>query len=146
MANPSRSAVHEPALRSDDVAPGSSRSFGLVFAGACGVIGAIGFWRGSEHAPYWLAGALAFASCAVVAPRLLDPLNRLWFRFGLLLNAVVSPLVMALIFGLTITPIGWLMRLTGKRPLSLTFDRAAPSYWIHRDPPGPAPDSLPRQF
>jgi hypothetical protein len=140
------STTHETLSRADGLAPGSARSFGFVFAGALGAIGALGLWRGSGHALYFLGAAAAFALSALWAPRLLQPLNKLWFRFGLLLNAVVGPLVMGLIFYLTITPIAWLMRATGKRPLSLAFDRDASSYWIHRDPPGPAPDSLPRQF
>jgi len=80
------------------------------------------------------------AALALVAPRALKPLNILWFRFGLLLHAIITPVVLGLMFFTVITPLGWLMRAFGKRPLSLGFDRTATSYWIHRTPPGPAPD------
>jgi hypothetical protein len=62
------------------------------------------------------------------------------------LHAVMTPVLLGLMFFTTITPIGWLMRALGKRPLALGFDREAKSYWIHRTPPGPARDSLPNQF
>jgi len=73
-------------------------------------------------------------------------LNKLWFHFGLLLHKIVSPLVMGLLFFVTVTPIGLLMRTLGKTPLKLEFDKDADSYWILRDPPGPAPDTMKRQF
>ena len=77
---------------------------------------------------------------------LLAPLNRLWFRFGLLLNSIVSPIVMGLLFYLIITPFALFMRLTGKDLLHLRRDPEAASYWIQREPPGPAPDTIKNQF
>jgi hypothetical protein len=53
---------------------------------------------------------------------------------------------MGLMFFLVITPIGLVMRLTGKDFLARRFDRAATSYWVRRDPPGPAPETMQRQF
>jgi hypothetical protein len=140
------SSTREAGAHGDGLAPGSPQSFGFVMAGAFAVLAAIGLWRGSAHTLYFVAAAAGFAACALGAPHWLQPLNKLWFRFGLLLNAVVSPLVMALIFFLAITPTALLMRALGKRPLALAFDRDAPSYWIHRTPPGPPPDTLTRQF
>jgi len=83
---------------------------------------------------------------ALTMPRLLGPLNRLWFRIGELLHRAVNPLVMGLLYFLTVTPIGLLMRALGKTPLKLGFDKSADSYWISRTPPGPAPDTMKRQF
>jgi len=76
----------------------------------------------------------------------LRPLNRLWLRFGLLLHAVMNPLIMGLLFYGTVMPIGLLMRLFGKDPLNLKRDAQASSYWIMRTPPGPAPDTMSNQF
>jgi large-conductance mechanosensitive channel len=87
-----------------------------------------------------------FLAAASLAPRALKPLNRLWFLFGAFLHKIVSPLVMALLFFVTVTPIAILMRLAGKDPLRLKFDRAAKSYWIERTPPGPAPETMRNQF
>jgi hypothetical protein len=141
----STSATHERLIGKDDVKLGSDRSFGFVIAGVLALIAAIRLWHG-ENATYFLIGMLALAVPAAVWPRALRPLNLLWYRFGLLLHAVMTPLIMGLMFFTVITPIGWLMRILGKRPLALEFDPAARSYWIHRNPPGPAPDSLTNQF
>ena len=80
-----------------------------------------------------------FLVVAVAAPRLLAPLNRLWYRFGLLLHRIVNPVVMGLLFYATVTPIALVMRLVGKDPLHRAFDPQARTYWIERSPPGPKP-------
>jgi hypothetical protein len=59
---------------------------------------------------------------------------------------VISPVVLALIFFLCITPIGWIMRVAGKDTLRLRFEPDADTYWIARQPPGPPPDTLKNQF
>jgi hypothetical protein len=82
----------------------------------------------------------------LTVPKLLRPLNRVWFLFGLVLNKVFNPLVMGLLFFLTVTPLGLLMRSLGKRPLDLDFDKQTKSYWILRTPPGPAPETMKKQF
>ncbi len=125
---------------------GSERAFGLVFGGLFALLSGLAWWNGGGLAIYWLGASVLVFIAALFAPRLLVPFNRVWFRFGLVLNAIVSPVFLGLLFYLTITPIGWLMRLSGARPLNLKFDRAAQSYWIARDPPGPPPASLKNQF
>jgi hypothetical protein len=135
----------EPA-QARDLKPGSDRNFGFVFAAVFALIGCWPLVHG--QAPRWLilglAAALAVAAAAV--PSILRPLNLVWFRFGLLLHRVVSPLVMGLVFLLCVTPIAWLMRLLGKDQLGLHRNSAAKSYWIMREPPGPSPTSLKNQF
>jgi predicted membrane metal-binding protein len=139
------SAAHER-LERDDVQMGSERSFGIVFAVVFAVIGLFPL-IGSAQPRWWaLAVAAAFLALALVYPALLRPLNRVWFRFGLLLHKITNPVVMGLMFFGTITPVALIMRIAGKDPLRLKLDRAATSYWIERDPPGPAPDSMDRQF
>lgn len=88
----------------------------------------------------------AFLLLAMLIPQVLAPANRLWTKFGLLLHNIVSPIALGILFFLVVTPTGLLMRLFGKDPLRLRFDPAASSYWIKRDPPGPAADSLKNQF
>jgi hypothetical protein len=138
--------LHESFERESDIKSGSERTFGAVFAA---VFALIGFWpllAGSGPRPWALALGALFAAAAFLVPRALKPLNRLWFRFGLLLHRIVSPVVMALLFYLTVTPIALLMRIAGKDPLRLKFERNAKSYWIERAPPGPAPETMRNQF
>ena len=95
----------------------------------------------------WAFGvAGAFLAVALVRPAWLAPFNRAWFKFGLLLQRVVNPLVMAVIYFAVVTPTGLVMRALGKDPLRLRYDPDAESYWIHRDPPGPERESMKNQF
>ncbi|MBI2240889.1 MAG: hypothetical protein HYU59_08820 [Magnetospirillum gryphiswaldense] len=125
---------------------GSERSFGLVFAVFFTLVGLWPLKSGGDIRLWALAAAVAFLVAALAVPKWLNPLNLLWFKFGLLLHKIMTPLIMGLLFFVTVTPIGVLMRATGKDPMRLKRDPAATSYWIKRDPPGPAPDSMKNQF
>jgi len=137
---------HESYERREDAQGFSNRSFGLVFAAFFAIVGLLPWLFGSGVRGWALATAAAFAVAGLLFPNLLAPLARLWARIGTFLHRVVSPIVLGVMFFLVVTPIGVLMRWLGKDPLRLKFDRAAESYWIPREPPGPAPDSLKNQF
>lgn len=141
-----QSSFHEPFSPSDDVKVGSERSFGIVFAVVFTLIGLFPLWVGADVRIWALLCGGVFLGLAFIAPGVLAPLNRAWFRFGLLLHKIISPLVMGLMFFAVFMPIGLLMRVLGKRPLDLGFDRHVNSYWVHRTPPAPEPGSMKRQF
>ena len=124
----------------------SNRTFGLVFAAFFGFVAVLPAWRGEALRAWAAVTAAGFAVVALAAPHLLGPLNRLWMRVGSLLNRVVSPIALGVLFYAAVTPTGLLMRLFGKDPLRLRFDHEAPTYWIERVPPGPEPESLRNQF
>ncbi|MDA1131878.1 MAG: SxtJ family membrane protein [Proteobacteria bacterium] len=138
-------ASHESYQR-DGVKRGSNRSFGFVFAAALAVFAGIAILRDSGLWAWWLAAATVFLVAAIGFPRALDPLNRAWHRFGLLLGKVTTPIVLGLLFFATVTPTAILFRLLGKDPLRLKMDPGAATYWIVRDPPGPEPGTMHRQF
>jgi hypothetical protein len=138
--------LHEDLAREDDVVGPSDRSFGLTIAAVCGVIGAVRLVLGHSYAEWWLAAAAALLTLAFAWPTALAPLNRLWLRLGLVLYKVMNPLVMGLVFFTTVVPIGLALRAFGKDPLRLRREPAAASYWIRREPPGPDPDTMKRQF
>jgi len=71
-------------------------------------------------------------------------LNLIWFKFGLLLHKIINPIIMGLMFYLTIMPIGLIMRISGKDILNLKIDKTASTYWITRE--SPERDSLKNQF
>jgi hypothetical protein len=125
------------------VAVGSEKSFGLVFMTVFLILGAIaafygiGLWRAA------LVIAAVFGALAYLAPRLLRVPNRLWFRFGLFLHAIISPVVMFLVFAVSFVPIGLIFRLRGKDLLHRRFDPERASYWIEREQ---QPGSMRRQF
>ena len=145
-----KQAFHETLNARDEIKVGSERSFGLVFAVVFIIVALFPLFTMSDQQGVLRVWALIvagfFAVTALTMPRLLGPLNKLWFRFGLLLHKIVNPLVMGLLFFVTVTPIGLLMRALGKTPLKLGFDKSADSYWVARTPPGPTPESMKRQF
>lgn len=138
--------MHEDLTRQDDIKVGSERGFGIVFAVVFLIVGLWPLLDGST--PRWWAMAIAatFLAAGYLFPVLLRPLNIVWFKIGMLMFKVVNPLTMALLFVTTIIPIGLLMRAFGKDVLRLKLEPDAQSYWIERDPPGPAPESMKDQF
>ena len=142
----SRLDSHENIARKEEVKSGSNKSFGLVFAALCVILGLWPLINAEPVRIWFLVFAALLAVVAFAAPKLLAPLNRVWFLFGLLLQKIVSPIIMALLFFTTVTPIALIMRALGKRPLPLEFDPKSESYWIEREPPGPEPETMTRQF
>ena len=139
-------STHEDYSREHAVKGSSDRSFGLVFAGFFAIVAVLPLFHGAAPRVWALAVAAAFALVAFVRPALLAAPNRWWMKFGLLLAKIVNPIVMGLVFYLTVTPTAAIMRLLGKDPLRLKIDKSAKSYWIERNPPGPAPETMSQQF
>jgi hypothetical protein len=138
--------MHESFQRDEIKGTSSDRSFGLVFAGFFAIVA---FWPlmwGSGPRLWALSVAGLFLAVAVVSPRLLAPLNRLWFKVGLVLHHVVTPVVMGAIFVLGVLPTALFMRLRRSDPLRLDRGRHAESTWVVRTPPGPAPETMKHLF
>ena len=93
-----------------------------------------------------LAISAAFLIVTLLRPALLHPMNHAWMKLALLLNRIVTPIITGILFFLVVTPMGVIMRWPGKDPLRMRSDPAAKSYWLPREPPGPAPESMARQF
>jgi hypothetical protein len=91
-----------------------------------------------------LAGGFLF--CALVAPRLLRPLNYLWHQLGLLLERLTAPLVAAVIYYVVLTPTAILLRLGGRESIDLRLDKSVASYWKPRMRDRSPRESLTRQF
>ena len=138
--------AHEDLTREQDVEGSSDRSFGGVFAVVFLVIAVWPLLSGGGLRWWALAVAALFAVVAIAMPALLAGLNRQWMKFGILLGRIVSPVALGLLFYGVVTPLGILLRLAGKDPLRLKYDRGANSYWIRREPPGPPRDSMTNQF
>ena len=141
-----KNRFHEDFEHDEEIRVGSPRVFGFVFAV---VFVIVSLWPLLNGAPVrlWAVGlACGFATAAIIKPGRLQPLNRIWFRFGMLLHKVVNPLVMGLLFFVTVTPIALIFRLIGKDPLNRTPDPNCESYWIERDPEELSPDSMRNQF
>jgi hypothetical protein len=115
----------------DDIKLGSNKSFGIVFFI---VFLLISFYPliNNENIRLWsLILSLIFLVLGILNSKILTPLNKLWFKFGILLGKVISPLIMGIIFFLVVTPIGLIMRLLGKDLLNLKYSDTK-SYWIDK--------------
>ncbi len=140
-----RSSFHED-YRRPEVKSSTDRSFGIVIAV---VFAIVALWplTGDGKPRIWAAAiAGAFLAVALTRPSALAPLNRAWTAFGSVLHNITNPLIMGLVFYGAVVPTALIMRALGKDPLRRRFDRDTKSYWIERDPPGPEPDSMKRQF
>ncbi|MCK0169488.1 SxtJ family membrane protein [Aliiroseovarius sp. S1123] len=126
-----------------DVTMGSDRSFGLVFGSVAALITLYLLIRGGAYWSITAALAAGFCVLALVRPGFLNPLNKLWFKFGLLLHGVISPVVMFLVFVIAFVPIALIFRAKGNDPLDRKLDPDAQSYWRPREV---KPESMSRQF
>ena len=111
----------------------SNRSFGLVFFVVFLIVALWPLKSGEDIRIWSLALSIIFFSLGILNSKLLTPLNKLWFKFGILLGSIVSPIVMGIVFFLVVTPIGIIMRLLGKDLLKKNKIKSASTYWIKRD-------------
>ena len=125
---------------------GSEKSFGIVFGLIFGIIAVWPFFGGGSVRYWSLAVGGGFLIVAVVRPALLQPLNKLWFQFGIAIGKIMTPLIMSVLFLTTVTPIALIMRAIGKDPLKLKLDSEATTYWVERAEPGPVSGSMRNQF
>jgi hypothetical protein len=137
---------HELQQRGEVTKTASNRSFGLVVAIFFTLLGGLSIWHGSGRWPIGFGVAAVMLILALAAPKTLAPFNWVWTKSGLVLHAIISPVVLAILFYVCIAPIGFLMRLSGTDPMRRHYDADAESYWIARDPPGPQRETFRNQF
>ena len=118
----------------DDPKISSNRSFGIIFFIVFSLIALYPLIYNGEIRIWSLIISLIFLILGLINSRILTPLNKLWFKFGILLGKIVSPIIMGIIFFLVVTPIGFIMRILGKDLLNLKFN-ANKSYWIEKTGP-----------
>ena len=111
----------------------SNRNFGLVFF-VVFLILALWPLKYGEDIRFWsLALSIIFFILGIFNSKLLTPLNKLWFKFGIFLGTIVSPIVMGIVFFLVVTPTGLFMRFLVKDLLKTIKVKNISTYWIKRD-------------
>ena len=118
----------------DDIKISSNRSFGIVFFIVFLLIALYPLSYSGELRVWSTIISFIFLVLGILNSKILTPLNKLWFKFGILLGKIVSPLIMGIIFFLVVTPIGFIMRLLGKDLLNLKYKKNK-SYWIEKKGP-----------
>lgn len=126
-----------------EIKPGSERGFGIVFACIFLVVGLYPIING-DVIRYWsLVISFVFLVVALLSPRLLYWPNIIWFKFGIFLGSIISPVIMLMVFVVTVVPIGIALRMLGKDVLKLKLDPDSESYWVIRKD---KPQSMKKQF
>tara|TARA_Y100000590_G_scaffold458388_1_gene612997 strand:- start:1044 stop:1433 length:390 start_codon:yes stop_codon:yes gene_type:complete len=121
-------------LEANQIKIGSNRGFGIVFFIVFLLISLFPIIKGNDIRIWSLIVSLIFLLLGVMNSTVLSPLNKLWFKFGLLLGKFISPIVMGFVFFLVVTPIGLLMKLLGKDLLNLK-KKNVETYWIEKTEP-----------
>jgi hypothetical protein len=113
----------------------SNKSFGVVFFIFFLLIFLYPLLKNNEIRYWSLILSLVFLILGLTNSKLLSPLNKLWFKFGIFLGKIISPLIMAIIFFLIVTPIGIIMKILKKDLLNLKFNNKKKTYWIEKSGP-----------
>ena len=117
-----------------DVKISSNRSFGIVFFVVFLLIALYPVINNEEIRVWSLIVSLIFLVLGLLNSKILNPLNQIWFKFGVFLGRIISPLIMAIIFFFVVTPIGLIMRTLGKDILNLRYNTKK-TYWIEKTGP-----------
>ena len=118
----------------DEIKISSNRSFGIVFFIVFLLIALYPLLKGNDLRIWSLLISFIFLALGLINSKILTPLNKLWFKFGLLLGRFISPLIMGIIFFVVVTPTGIIMRLFKKDLLNLKYNKKE-SYWINKSGP-----------
>ena len=117
-----------------DVKINSNRSFGIVFFIFFILIAIYPLTYYGEIRIWSLIISLTFLVLALLNSKILTPFNKLWFKFGIILGKIISPVIMGLIYFFIVTPIGLTMRLLRKDILNLKYNKNK-SYWSEKNGP-----------
>ena len=118
----------------NDIKISSNRSFGVVFFIVFFLIALYPLLNNNEVRLWSLIISVLFLILGILNSKILSPLNKIWFKFGLILGKIISPIIMGIIFFLVVTPIGFIMKLLGKDLINLKFNNEK-SYWIEKSGP-----------
>ena len=111
---------------------GSNRNFGLLFFIVFLIISLFPLLNNEQIRTWSIFLSLFFLILALFRPKLLNPINKIWFKFGIALGSLVAPIVMCFIFFIIITPTGLLLKILGKDLLNKKYDNKINTYWIKR--------------
>ena len=110
----------------------SNRNFGIVFFIVFLIIALWPILKQNEIRIWSLIISFIFFVLGLINSKLLTPLNKLWFKFGILLGNIIAPIIMGIVFFLVVTPTGLIMRFFRKDILKLKKN-TSDSYWINKD-------------
>ena len=119
-------------MKNSKIKIGSNKSFGIVFFTVFLIIAIWPLLNGYEIRYWSLIISIVFLILGILNSKILTPLNKIWFKIGILLGNVISPIVMSIIFFLVVTPTSFIMKILGKDLLNLKKNNNK-SYWIEKN-------------
>mgnify|MGYP001490130186 FL=1 len=120
-------------MKQEEIKISSNKSFGIVFFVIFIVIALWPLMKGGDLKIWSIIIAIIFLFLGLINSKILTPLNKLWFRFGVLLGKIVAPIVMGIIYFVLVTPIGVIMKIFKKDILNLKIDKNKKTYWLKKD-------------
>lgn len=111
---------------------GSNRSFGYVFFIVFLIVGSLPLLNGNEARIWAILISLVFLVLGFLNSKVLNPFNKLWFKFGIILGNFIAPIIMGIIYFLVVTPTGILVRLF-KNDLLKLKKNSNKTYWIKKN-------------
>lgn len=122
------------------------REFGFLVGGVLAALGLLFWWRGKGHFPYFLFPGVFLIVAGAVLPVILKPFQKIWMILAVLLGWVMTRVILTVLFFFAVTPIGIILRITGKDLLGLRLEPRRPSYWKPKPPDTHTPSDYERQF
>ena len=118
-------------MRNSNIKIGSNKSFGIVFFLFFSIVSIFPLFKDGNIRIWSLIIAIIFLILGLLNSKILTPLNKIWFKFGILLSSFVSPLVMGIVFFGIVTPTSLIMKVLGKNLLNLKKGNKK-TYWVER--------------
>jgi len=122
---------------------GTNRSFGLVFFVFFLILSFLPIINGKSLNIWLFLASLLFLILGILNSKILTPFKKIWFKLGVFLGNIISPIVMGFIFFLVVTPTGLLLKVFGKDLLKIKYNKKKNSYWIKREKTN---NTMKRQF
>ena len=108
------------------------RQFGLTVGGVLLIIGAVLYYFEKSSALYFIIIGGVLFLFAIIYPKVLKPLNKVWMGLAIVLGFIMSRIILTVLFYLVLTPISLLAKIFGKKFMNLKYDESAETYWEKR--------------
>tara|TARA_B100000989_G_C19519426_1_gene463378 strand:- start:2020 stop:2406 length:387 start_codon:yes stop_codon:yes gene_type:complete len=118
----------------EEIKISTNKNFGIVFFFVFLIIAFYPLINSNEVRIWSILVSIIFLILGLLNSKILTPLNKIWFKFGFILGKIISPIIMAIIFFVVVSPIGLFMRLLKKDLLNLKYNKKR-SYWIEKNEP-----------
>ena len=118
-------------MKNSNIKIGTNKSFGIVFFIFFLIVSIFPLFKEGDIRIWFFISAIIFLVLGLMNSKILTPLNKIWFKFGILLGSFISPIVMGIVFFAFVTPTSLIMRVLGKNLLNLKKDNKK-TYWIER--------------